>query len=193
MTEHPQLNSFRSGRKLVLLKDVTISALVERELGGERVPEPVGIRAAQGKTYRQIHEEIRAAKRHAPDRLGSLSGMGWVRFIPGFLLRAFIRLASRSLRMAERYGKVCVTAVGMFGEGPLWFVLHGGAMVLATVGAIVERPVLIDGRLEAREQLCLTVSFDHAIVDGAPAARFMRRLKEMLSSGELLLEPRAAS
>jgi pyruvate/2-oxoglutarate dehydrogenase complex dihydrolipoamide acyltransferase (E2) component len=35
-----------------------------------------------------------------------------------------------------------------------------------------------------REHLCLTVSFDHAIVDGAPAARFMKRFADLLESGE---------
>ncbi|MEW5815011.1 MAG: 2-oxo acid dehydrogenase subunit E2 [Spirochaetota bacterium] len=81
VAEQPQLNSFRKGRKLILLEDVTISALVEREIEGEKVPEPVAIRAAQKKAYRQIHEEIRAVQRHGADHLGGLSGMGWVRFI----------------------------------------------------------------------------------------------------------------
>jgi pyruvate/2-oxoglutarate dehydrogenase complex dihydrolipoamide acyltransferase (E2) component len=188
VAENPQLNAFRKGRKLILLEDVTISALIEREIEGEKIPEPVGIRAAQRKTYRQIHDEIRAAQHHCSDRLGGLSGMGWVRFIPGFLLRSFIRVASRSIRMVGRYGALSVTAVGMFGEGALWFVPLGGATVLVTVGGIIERPVFRDGRLEEREHLCLTVSFDHAIVDGAPAARFVGRLAELIRSGQALLE-----
>ena len=78
VAENPELNSFRRGRKLILLDGVTISALVEREIDGEKIPEPVGIQAAQTKTYRHIHDEIRAAQHHSGDRLGSLSGMGWV-------------------------------------------------------------------------------------------------------------------
>ena len=50
--------------------------------------------------------------------------------------------------------------------------------MVVTVGSIVQR--------EGREHLCLTVSFDHAIVDGAPAARFMRRLAELIRGGQLL-------
>jgi pyruvate/2-oxoglutarate dehydrogenase complex dihydrolipoamide acyltransferase (E2) component len=186
VTEHPQLNSFRRGRRLVLLEDVTVSVLVERDIKGEKVPEPLGIRAAQAKTYREIHEEIRAAQRHVSDHVGDMTGTGWIRFIPGFLLRTFIRLASRSIVMAERYGKVAVTAVGMFGEGPMWFVPHGGATVCVTVGGIVQRQVPGDGGYQAREHVCLTVSFDHAIVDGAPASRFMRRFGELLRGGGLL-------
>ena len=81
--------------------------------------------------------------------------------------------------MVGRYGAVSVTAVGMFGNDALWFVPLGGATVLVTVGSIVERVKIVDGTPEAREHLCLTVSFDHAIVDGAPAARFVKRLSEL--------------
>lgn len=193
VAEHPHLNSFRKGGKLVLLDDVTISALVERELAGEKVPEPFGIRAAQAKTYRQIHEEIRAAQRHGEDGLGGLSGARWVRFIPGFLLRAFIRAASRSVTIMERFGAIGVTAVGMYGQGALWFIPLSGATVAVTVGSIVERPLAKDGRIEAREHLCLTVTFNHDIVDGAPAARFLKRFSELLGSGEPLGDATAAA
>lgn len=186
VTENPEMNSFHKGRKLILLSDVTIGTFVEREIDGENAPEPVGIRAAQSKTYRQIHNEIRAAQHSHGGQYGSLSGMEWIRFIPNFLLRTFVRAASHSLSMIKRYGAVSVTAVGMFGNKALWFVPVGGATVLVTVGSIVERPKVIDGHLEAREHLCLTVSFDHDIVDGAPAARFVKRLSELLSSGEVL-------
>lgn len=186
LAEHPYLNSFRKGNKLILLDDVTISALVEREIAEEKVPEPFGIRAAQTKTYRQIHDEIRAAQRHGEDRLGGLSGMGWVRFIPSFLLRTFIRAASHNIQMMSRFGAVGVTAVGMFGRQAMWMVPLSGGTVAVAVGGIVERPVASEGRVESREHLCLTVTFNHDIVDGAPAARFLKTFSELLASGELL-------
>jgi pyruvate/2-oxoglutarate dehydrogenase complex dihydrolipoamide acyltransferase (E2) component len=53
------------------------------------------------------------------------------------------------------------------------------------------------GRRQAREVLCLTVSVDHDIVDGAPAARFTQRLKELIEEGhglaDALVRPRHAS
>jgi len=188
IAENPNLNSFRKGRKLILLDDVTISAMVEREIGGEKVPEPFGIRAAQTKTYRQIHDEIRAAQRHGEDELGGLSGIGWVRFIPGFLLRTFVRAASRNIHMMSRFGAVGVTAVGMFGNEAMWLIPLSGATVCVAVGGIVERLSASDGRIETREHLCLTVTFNHDIVDGAPAARFLKRFSELLKSSELLCD-----
>jgi len=49
-----------------------------------------------------------------------------------------------------------------------------------------KKVVAIDNQFEAREHLCLTVSFDHNIVDGAPAARFMNQLIKTLKSGDLI-------
>lgn len=188
IAEHPELNAMRRGRKVFLLDDVTVSVLVERRLDGERIPEPFGVHDAARKSLRQIHDEIRAKQQAADARLGGLEGLTWVRFIPGFLLRTFIRLAKRSPAMAMRYGVVSVTAVGMFGGGAMWGLPLVAATVGVTVGSIVDRPAVVDGRLVAREHLCLTVSFDHDLVDGAPAARFARRFAEVLSAGDVLRE-----
>ena len=184
--QYPQFNSFIKGSKLVLLDDVTISVLTEREFEGEKIPEPVGIQQAQLKTYRQINDEIRAAQKNTEKRMGSFMNQTWIRFIPGFLLKTFVRLADRNIKMATRYGKVAVTAVGMFTNEPIWFIPHGTATVLLTVGSIIKKGVWNEGRQEEREFLCLTGSFDHNIVDGAPAARFMNQLIETIKSGQLL-------
>jgi pyruvate/2-oxoglutarate dehydrogenase complex dihydrolipoamide acyltransferase (E2) component len=189
VSEYPNFNSFRRGRNLIVLDDVTISVLVEREINGEIMPENLGIRAAQSKTYWQIHKEIRGAQKHAGNGLGELAGITWLRFIPSFLFRIFVKIASKNIRMMERYGAVGVTAVGMFGKKnqALWIIpIVGGATVAVAVGGIVERPCLSEGQLESREHLCLTITFNHDIVDGAPAARFVKRFSELLMSGELL-------
>ena len=106
----PKFNSFRQGRRLIVLDDLTISVLFEREIDGETVPEPLGIQAANRKTLRQIHDELRTAQQHAGKHLGAATGLAWIRFIPGFLLRTFIRLAAHNIGMQKRYGVVGVTA-----------------------------------------------------------------------------------
>ncbi len=189
---HPRLNAFRKGGRMILLEDVTISCQVEREMDGESYPEPIGIRAAQSKTYRQIHDEIRAAQQLRMGEMGGLSGMKWVRFIPGFLMRSFFKIASGMIGMNVKYGVIGVTAVGMYARGALWFIPLSAASVAITVGSIVERPVLTGGTLENHEHLCLTASFNHDIVDGSPAARFLMSFSELLQSGELLSEALAS-
>jgi pyruvate/2-oxoglutarate dehydrogenase complex dihydrolipoamide acyltransferase (E2) component len=42
---------------------------------------------------------------------------------------------------------------------------------------------LHNGELQAREHLCLTVTFDHDVADGAPAARFIQRLASLVQTG----------
>jgi pyruvate/2-oxoglutarate dehydrogenase complex dihydrolipoamide acyltransferase (E2) component len=184
--QHPHMNSFIRRGRLVILDDVTISVLVERELRDESIPEPMVISQAQLKTYAQITREIREAKGKRTGNLGALSGASWIRFIPAFLLRLFVRFADRNMHFAKRYGKVAVTAVGMFTSEPVWFIPHGSATVLLTVGSIERRNEWIDGAQAEREFLCLTGSFDHNVVDGAPAARFMHQLLETIKSGVIL-------
>ncbi len=183
---HPELNSFIKGRKLVILDDVTVSVLIERDVAGESVPEPLAIKNAQEKSFRQINDEIRKAKKQQSDKLGSLSSTEWISYIPSFLLKTFIRIADKNIHMAKTYGKVAVTAVGMFSKEPVWFIPHGSATVLITVGSISNKVVENDGHFISLEHLCLTASFDHNIVDGAPASRFMSQLVETIKSGVLL-------
>lgn len=184
--DYPLLNSFHKGRRQIILKEVTVNVLIERDIQGEKVPESFGINQADSKTFYQIHKEIREAQKQTGNRLGSLSGITWLKFIPGFLLRTFIRLADRNITMAKRYGKVCVTAVGMFNKDAIWFIPHGSATVLVTVGGINKKIVQTESGLSNREFLCLTVSFDHNIVDGSPAARFIKQFAATVQSADLL-------
>jgi pyruvate/2-oxoglutarate dehydrogenase complex dihydrolipoamide acyltransferase (E2) component len=185
--DHPLLNSFIKGNKQIILDNVTVSVLIEREIKGEKVPEPVAIKDAQKKSYLQINNEIRAAQNTQGQQLGNLSKMTWIRIIPGFLMRTFIRIADKNIKMGIRYGKVAVTAVGMFNKTSVWFIPHGSATVLITVGSINSKLVKEDDKIVEKEHLCLTVSFNHDIVDGAPASRFMNQFIDTIKSGKLLV------
>ena len=55
---------------------------------------------------------------------------------------------------------------------------------MITVGGIATKPRYVDGGLQARELLDLTISVDHEVVDGAPAARFARRLAELIEQAD---------
>jgi pyruvate/2-oxoglutarate dehydrogenase complex dihydrolipoamide acyltransferase (E2) component len=91
----------------------------------------------------------------------------------------------RSPQRLKRYSGTClVTSVGMFGQGSGWgFGFLPMHTLGLTVGGIAPKPGVIEGRIEIREYLSLTITFDHDVVDGAPAARFAQRLKELLESG----------
>jgi pyruvate/2-oxoglutarate dehydrogenase complex dihydrolipoamide acyltransferase (E2) component len=55
---------------------------------------------------------------------------------------------------------------------------------MITVRGIATKPRYLNGQLKPQELLDLTISVDHDIVDGAPAARFARRLAEFVDAAE---------
>ena len=61
------------------------------------------------------------------------------------------------------------------------------------MGGIGVKPGVVDGHIAMRDYLSLTISFDHDIIDGAPAARFTERLKDLVESGYGLMEQEASS
>lgn len=187
VADNPQLNALRRGRRVYLLDGVTVGALIERTVGQETVPELLPIRAAQEKTHRQIHNEIRAAQQRAGDPMRGPSRTDrFARFVPDALLRAAVRVAIHSVAKAKESGVVTISSVGMYGRGPGWGIPLSVWTVAVTTGGIAQRPALRDGAADTREQLCLTISFDHDLVDGGPAVRFMRRFAELLRTGEVL-------
>jgi pyruvate dehydrogenase E2 component (dihydrolipoamide acetyltransferase) len=50
------------------------------------------------------------------------------------------------------------------------------------VGSITRKPIALDDRIEIAPVMKLSLSFDHRLVDGAPAARFLQILKNKLES-----------
>jgi pyruvate/2-oxoglutarate dehydrogenase complex dihydrolipoamide acyltransferase (E2) component len=50
------------------------------------------------------------------------------------------------------------------------------------VGAIVRKPVVRQDQIEARPMMSLTLAFDHRLVDGAAAAKFLQRVKHLIQS-----------
>jgi pyruvate/2-oxoglutarate dehydrogenase complex dihydrolipoamide acyltransferase (E2) component len=184
VAEQPEVQAFRLGRRRMIMFDgVDVATLVEVEDGVARVPVFHVVRDADRKRVAEIHEEIRAAAgpRAAPlDRLrGQIRRLRW---IPRPARALMWRALGRAPRTWRRYGgTVVLTSVGMFGSGPGWGIsVLGGYPLGLTVGGIGDRLVLVDDRPTAREHLSLTLSVDHEILDGAPAARFASRLRELI-------------
>jgi pyruvate/2-oxoglutarate dehydrogenase complex dihydrolipoamide acyltransferase (E2) component len=192
--EHKAVQAFRQGSKhLVVFDDVDVWTPIEREVADQKYILPHIVRAANRKTFREIHREIRAAQ--VADVEKALDGL---HFLPAVLFRPSIWLFWRIGRAFPRFqkqfiGTVGITAVGMFGKGAGWGVPPPiPTALLLTVGGIGEREVIVDGNSAVREYLSLTISVDHDIVDGAPAARFTQRLRELIESGYGLDEAPAA-
>jgi len=184
--ENKHLHAYRRGRNwLVIFDDVDISTPIEREVKGQRIGTPYVVRAADTKTFWQIHQEIRTAQ---VEEAGAYRRMRWSGLLPNAITRLFWVLLEISPHLRKKYtGTVGITAVGMFGKGGGWGIPITNYTLQITLGGIAEKPWVVDGQIELREILSLTVSFDHDVVDGAPAARFAQRFKELVESGYSLI------
>jgi pyruvate/2-oxoglutarate dehydrogenase complex dihydrolipoamide acyltransferase (E2) component len=189
--EDKHVHAYRDWRnRLVLFDDVDVSLGVERRGQGQPVVLQGVIRAANRKSVREIHTEIRELR--SKDLVETPWGrwLRWYVLIPGFIRRLFFRIAQRAPMVVKRFnGKVLVTSVGMFGNIAGWGIPLAAHTLCVTVGGIEFRPVLHNGKLQDREHLCLTVTFDHEIVDGAPAAGFIQRFVALVQAGAGLSDP----
>ena len=92
--------------------------------------------------------------------------------------------------MKKSHGTIHYTTVAGFANVPGFTVpcLVNGCALDVTCGSITRKASVLDGELATREVLSVTLMFNHAIIDGAPAARFVRRLKQILENAEVLDE-----
>jgi pyruvate/2-oxoglutarate dehydrogenase complex dihydrolipoamide acyltransferase (E2) component len=184
--EHKAVQAYRLGRKrLVLFDEVDVYTPVERDVAGQKEIMPYIIRAANRKTFREIHQEIRAAQVQDVAQAWShlkVPHWPWLLLSPTFRVMAW--RTARSPWVWKKYrGTVGITSVGMLGERAGWGIPLPSHALWLTVGGIGEKPVIVDGQIALRDYLSLTISFDHDVIDSAPAARFTARLKELIENG----------
>jgi hypothetical protein len=186
--QHKPVQACRAwGEKLVLFDDVDVNTMFEVEVDGQRIIRPHILRAVNKRSPREIHADIRAFQDNPQGREARF--IDWFVLLPGFLRRFFLRMLFRTpRRLKEMNGTVALTSVGMFGSGGGWGLPVSNHTLQITLGGIAKRPALINGQLENRQVMCVTVSFDHDIVDGAPAARFAQTLKELIEGRQVLDE-----
>ena len=223
--ENKSVHAYRKGRnQLVLFDDVDVTVQVERKVDGRMKTAPATVtsqpsgtknvdahknnrvdtmfphivRAANNKTFWEIHREIRAAQEEQVETTMKFKALKWTASLPTFMIIYMWRLLwwmiCRYPRLQKNYGgTVGVTAVGMFGRGSGWGIPTAAHTLDITLGGIGEKAVRVDGQLQFRDYLSMTISVDHDIIDGAPATRFALRLKELIESGFGLVDQDAVS
>jgi pyruvate dehydrogenase E2 component (dihydrolipoamide acetyltransferase) len=78
-------------------------------------------------------------------------------------------------------GTFSITNLGGFGIDAFTPIINFPETAVLGVGAIRKEPVVLEsGELAVREQMTLSLTFDHRIVDGAPAARFLQALVHLI-------------
>jgi pyruvate/2-oxoglutarate dehydrogenase complex dihydrolipoamide acyltransferase (E2) component len=188
------MQGYRKGSKLIVFDEIDVSTMVERKIDG--VPRPVGyvLRNASEKSLLRICQEIREAKNHTQDDLIDSEEMTrkkkFYSFVKrtGFLRRWFLHRMARDPFMKKKLtGTVGFSSMGMFSSNIAgWIVPITPHTLTAMVGGIRKQMEMRDAQLSEREIVCMTIAMDHDILDGAPTARFIDRLKRIVEKG---LEP----
>jgi pyruvate dehydrogenase E2 component (dihydrolipoamide acetyltransferase) len=92
-----------------------------------------------------------------------------------------VRARTKRLKPDEvQNGTISMTNPGSFGALFATPIISQPQVAILGVGGIEKRPVIINDAIAIRSMVCLSLTFDHRIIDGAAADRFMARLKDRL-------------
>ncbi len=84
-------------------------------------------------------------------------------------------------------GTITISNVGGFGVETGTPIINKPECAIVATGIIAQRPWVVEGELAVRQLMTTSVSFDHRIVDGAYAARFLAALRDLLEDPVLLV------
>ena len=89
-------------------------------------------------------------------------------------------LAGRSLPDDLTGGTFTITNLGVYEIDGFTPIINPPESAILGVGRIVPKPVAVDRQIVVRDMMALSLSFDHRVLDGAPAARFLQRVKQLV-------------
>lgn len=150
--QKPIVNASLQGDKIVIPDTVNVGIATSVE-GGLMVPV---VKNAQARSLVDISKEIKALAERAR------SGKATSEDVSG--------------------GTFTITNLGVYGIDSFTPIITPGQSAILAVCRIVEKPVIVDGGIKIRSMMNLCLSFDHRVMDGAPAAEYLAVLRGMLES-----------
>jgi pyruvate dehydrogenase E2 component (dihydrolipoamide acetyltransferase) len=152
LREHPIMNSTLEENEIRILKNINIGVAVATERG---LMVPV-IHDADGKSLADLTNII-----------VELAG----------------KTRQNKLLIREMTGGTfTITNLGMFGVDVFIAIINPKQAGILAVGRVKDETKVVDGKIVIQPTATLSLSFDHRIVDGAPAARFLKRIKQILET-----------
>lgn len=79
-------------------------------------------------------------------------------------------------------GTFTVTNLGMYGVDFFIPIINPPETAILGVGRVAEKPVVVDKIVVVKPVMNLSLAYDHRVVDGAPAAQFLKRVKQLLET-----------
>jgi pyruvate dehydrogenase E2 component (dihydrolipoamide acetyltransferase) len=159
LERHPIMTAHWTDREIVFAQAIHISIAVDTDSG---LLAPV-VRDANALTLRQLATEIRRLANRARDGELSTDEM--------------------------QQGVFTITNLGAFGIDAFTPIINLPQAAILGVGQIVREPAVVADQIVPRDQLTLSLTFDHRVVDGAPAARFLKDLRQGIEQPGAWLVP----
>jgi len=152
LAEHPIINSTLENEKIKIFADVNVGVAVATERG---LIVPV-MYNANGKTLKEIAS----------------------------VLKELVEKAKQGKLTKEELtgGTFTITNLGMYGVDVFTPIVNPPETAILGVGRVVKRPVVVDGQIVVKPVMQLSLTFDHRVVDGAPAAQFLQKIKNFLEN-----------
>lgn len=150
LDEHRLINSTLEDDQIKILEDVNVGIAVATEKG---LVVPV-VHSADKKSLKEIGEES----------------------------RDLIDRAKQSELTKEDLtgGTFTITNLGMFGVDVFIPIINPPEAAILGVGRIVEKPMVVEREIKPKPVMQLSLAYDHRIVDGAPAAQFLQKVRAIL-------------
>jgi pyruvate dehydrogenase E2 component (dihydrolipoamide acetyltransferase) len=152
LREHPRLNASLQGEEIRVWRRVNIGLAVDSEQG-LRVP-----------VVHDVDQKGLAEIAHETAALVAAARQG------------------RSAPEALCGGTFTLTNLGMFGIDAFTPILNLPECALLGVGRIRPQPAVVDDHLAIRQKVWLSLTFDHRLIDGGPAARFLQRVAQLIEN-----------
>ncbi len=158
---------------------------VEKIVGGEAAVYLGAIEDPDTKSLEEIAAELRAYGQEEIADIPQLAIEERFNFMP-WLVRRIILLISLvipELRLRYMSASFGLTSIGKYGIHAL--VPPSVSASTFGVGTIEPKPVVVDNEIKICPMMILTLNFDHRLIDGAPASRFLSEIKKLME-GELV-------
>jgi pyruvate dehydrogenase E2 component (dihydrolipoyllysine-residue acetyltransferase) len=98
------------------------------------------------------------------------------------------RARERKLKPEEYTGSTfSVSNLGMFGIDQFTAIINPPEVGILAIGALEDKPVVVDGVVTTRKRMRVTMSCDHRVVDGALGARFLQALRRLIENPLMLV------
>jgi len=190
--KYPMNTLIKNRKYYYIFDEVDVQTNTERVIDGVKKPVNLTIRNAHLKTLREIHTEIRQGQKKKVElTTGNRGGKALIKYIPKLprFIRKFIihKTFTNPLLKKKLLGTVGLTAAGMMAKDTNelgWAVYMTPHSCSLGIGSMAKEYKLDkDGKVIERESLAVTLAFDHAVIDGGPAARFLQDIYYMVRKG----------